>query len=91
MFGAGSDTTASAISVAIMAAACYPDAQNWVQKELDQVLGSRGTYVLSLSRYLNFMSCATIAPIAADMELLPRTYAYVLETFRWRPATAGGM
>ena len=75
-----------------MAAACYPDAQSWVQKELDQVLGSRGTYALSLTRYLNFMSsCVSIAPMPSDMELLPRTHAYVLETFRWRPVTAGGM
>lgn len=39
MFGAGSDTTASAISVAIMAAACYPEAQAKVQEELDNVIG----------------------------------------------------
>ncbi|KAJ8076753.1 hypothetical protein AAF712_000376 [Marasmius tenuissimus] len=39
MFGAGSDTTASAISVAVMAAACYPEAQKKVQEELDQVIG----------------------------------------------------
>ena len=39
MFGAGSDTTASAISVALMAAACYPEAQRKVQEELDQVIG----------------------------------------------------
>ena len=45
MFGAGSDTTASGISVAVMAAACYPEAQRWVQQELDQVLGrDRGTF-----------------------------------------------
>ena len=49
MFGAGSDTTASAISVAVMAAACYPEAQRWVQEELDQVLGKdRGTFYLRL-------------------------------------------
>lgn len=40
MFGAGSDTTASAISVAVMAAACYPEAQKRVQEELDQVVGT---------------------------------------------------
>ena len=39
MFGAGSDTTASAISVSVMAAACYPEAQRRVQEELDQVIG----------------------------------------------------
>ncbi|KAK2467459.1 hypothetical protein APHAL10511_000314 [Amanita phalloides] len=72
MFGAGSDTTASAISVAVMAAACYPEAQRWVQEELDQVLGRAR------------------APTTTDMDMLPRMQAYVHETFRWRPVTAGG-
>jgi cytochrome P450 len=39
MFGAGSDTTASAISISIMAAACFPKAQAKVQEELDNVIG----------------------------------------------------
>ena len=45
MFGAGSDTTASAISISIMAAACFPNAQAKVQEELDNVIGKeRGTF-----------------------------------------------
>ncbi|KAL1738116.1 cytochrome P450, partial [Schizophyllum fasciatum] len=39
MFGAGSDTTASAISVAVMAAATHPDAQERVARELEAVVG----------------------------------------------------
>ncbi|KAJ6534454.1 cytochrome P450 [Mycena vulgaris] len=39
MFGAGSDTSSSAISVAVMAAACFPLAQARVQAELDEVVG----------------------------------------------------
>ena len=39
MFGAGSDTTASAISISIMAAACFPKAQAKVQEELDNMIG----------------------------------------------------
>jgi cytochrome P450 len=39
MFGAGSDTTASAISVGVMASACYPEAAERVRKELDSVIG----------------------------------------------------
>lgn len=39
MFGAGSDTTASAISVSILAAACYPEAQRMIQAELDTIIG----------------------------------------------------
>ncbi|KAI0055285.1 cytochrome P450 [Artomyces pyxidatus] len=39
MFGAGSETTAAAISFVIMAAACHPEAQARVQEELDNVVG----------------------------------------------------
>ncbi|KIM72011.1 hypothetical protein PILCRDRAFT_830018 [Piloderma croceum F 1598] len=39
MFGAGSDTTASAISSMVMPAAAFPEAQKKVQKELDLVIG----------------------------------------------------
>ncbi|KAH8923828.1 cytochrome P450 [Atractiella rhizophila] len=39
MFGAGSDTTAAAISIAIMAAACFPKKQAKLQDELDRVVG----------------------------------------------------
>ncbi|KAG9313212.1 cytochrome P450 [Chiua virens] len=38
-YAAGSDTTASGITIMFMAAACYPDAQARVQKELDEVVG----------------------------------------------------
>ena len=45
MFGAGSDTTASAISISILAAACYPEAHAKVREELDKVIGKeRGEY-----------------------------------------------
>jgi hypothetical protein len=30
------------------------------------------------------------APTFADQENLPQTMAFVLETFRWRPVSAGG-
>ncbi|KAG1724553.1 cytochrome P450 [Suillus lakei] len=39
MFGAGSDTTASAITIMMMAAAIHTDAQARVQEELDNVVG----------------------------------------------------
>ncbi|KAK0484227.1 cytochrome P450 [Armillaria luteobubalina] len=41
MFSAGSTTTASAISVMVMAAACFPQMQTWVQEELDAVVGHK--------------------------------------------------
>ncbi|KIY72870.1 cytochrome P450 [Cylindrobasidium torrendii FP15055 ss-10] len=69
MFGAGSDTTASAISVAIMAAATHPEAQAAVREEL-RALGR--------------------PPKMSDKDALPRTSAFVTESFRWRPITSGG-
>ena len=39
MFGAGSDTTDSAISVSVMAAATHPEAQEKVAQELETVIG----------------------------------------------------
>ncbi|KAN0101001.1 Cytochrome P450 [Tylopilus felleus] len=39
LFGAGSDTTAIALMVFIMAAACHPEAQAIVQDELDNIVG----------------------------------------------------
>ncbi|KAG1754081.1 cytochrome P450 [Suillus paluster] len=38
LFGVGSDTTAVAIMVVVMASACYPKAQEKVQEELDVVI-----------------------------------------------------
>ncbi|KAG7442943.1 cytochrome P450 [Guyanagaster necrorhizus] len=39
LFLAGADTTASAISIMMMAAACFPDTQSKVQGQLDAVVG----------------------------------------------------
>ncbi|KAK0199383.1 cytochrome P450 [Desarmillaria ectypa] len=41
MFGAGSDTTAAAISFMVMACASFPDAQKWAQEEIDRVVGQQ--------------------------------------------------
>ncbi|KAF8186770.1 cytochrome P450 [Pholiota molesta] len=71
MFGAGSDTSASAISISVMAAALHPEAQARVQAELETMVGRER------------------APTMADEEMLPQTKAFVLETFRWRPVSAG--
>ncbi|KAJ3560409.1 hypothetical protein NP233_g10857 [Leucocoprinus birnbaumii] len=47
MFSASSDTTASAISVGVMASVCYPEAAECVRKELDSVIGKeRHAYYL---------------------------------------------
>jgi len=73
MFGAGSDTTATAISVVIMAAACFPDAQARVQDELDLVVGRDRV------------------PSFGDQDMLPQVTAFMLESYRWRPVTVGGI
>ena len=98
MFGAGSDTTASAISISIMAAACFPKAQAKVQEELDNVIGKeRGEFLecekkgIFLRGSCGFIIIIFLAPTVADQEMLPQTAAFVLETFRWRPVSAGGM
>lgn len=39
LFGTDGDSTASTMTVGIVAAACYPEAQKKVQKELDAVIG----------------------------------------------------
>lgn len=55
MFGAGSDTTAAAISVVVMAAACFPETQRRVQKQLDAVIGrDRGNTYYWITRLLYF-------------------------------------
>ena len=92
MFGAGSDTTASAISISILAAACFPKAQAKVQEELDNVIGKeRGEFECEkVLRELRIYGIF-LAPTFADQEMLPQTAAFVMETFRWRPVSAGGM
>ncbi|KAG9310417.1 cytochrome P450 [Chiua virens] len=40
LFGAGTETTANAVTNMILAAACYPEAQRRVQEELDRVVGN---------------------------------------------------
>lgn len=89
MFGAGSDTSASAVSVAVMAATCYPDAAKVVQNELDAVVG-KGRGKLGYAVYAVDLIFLFLAPTFADQDSLPQTMAFVLESFRWRPVTSGG-
>ena len=51
MFGAGSDTTASALSIGVLAAACYPKAQAKVQEELYAVVGHDEVCVSSVAGF----------------------------------------
>jgi cytochrome P450 len=39
MFGAGSEMTGNSLTLIIMAAACFPEAQAEVQEELDRIVG----------------------------------------------------
>jgi len=73
VFGAGSDTTAAAISIMVLAAAAFPEAQAKVQEELDLVIPPGR------------------APTFSDDIMLPQTRAFILETYRWRPVSVGGV
>ncbi|KAJ7660077.1 cytochrome P450 [Mycena rosella] len=72
MFGAGSGTSASAISIVVMAAALFPETQRKVQEQLDNVVGSGKL------------------PTFQDEAELVQVTAFYLESFRWRPVSAGG-
>ncbi|KAJ7190927.1 cytochrome P450 [Mycena pura] len=72
MFGAGAGTSASAISIVIMAAAVFPETQIKVQEQLDMVVGSGKL------------------PTFQDETDLVQVTAFYLESFRWRPVSAGG-
>ncbi|KAF7289950.1 Cytochrome P450 [Mycena indigotica] len=72
MFGAGSGTSSSAISIVIMAAATHPEAQAAVHKELDAVITPG--------------KCPTFQ----DEADLVQVTAFYLESYRWRPVSAGG-
>jgi len=92
LFGAGSDTTAVAIMVVVMAAACYPKAQEKVQEELDVVIGrdrgvSKSGNNLSEKTKLNLV---ITAPTFDDYSSLPQIEAFMLECLRWRPVTTLG-
>ena len=74
-----------------MAAACHPKAQAKVQEELDLIIGrDRGVFKVSTAYVsLDYLTCFA-APTLADQNMLPQTNAFMLETYRWRPVSAGG-
>ncbi|KAJ7484706.1 cytochrome P450 [Mycena latifolia] len=72
MFGAGAGTSASAISIVVMAAALFPEAQTKVQEQLNNLVGSGKL------------------PTFQDEPELVQVTAFYLESFRWRPVSAGG-
>jgi cytochrome P450 len=68
---AGHETTATALAFALHLLARHPEEQRLVQEEVDRVLGAGG---------------AARAPVAADMEALPRLTMVVKETMRLYPS-----
>ncbi|KAG1733673.1 cytochrome P450 [Suillus paluster] len=88
LFGVGSDTTAVAIMVVVMASACYPKAQEKVQEELDVVISrDRGKsniviHLSEISTLLQLPHSTTTTP--------PADEAFMLECLRWRPMTTLG-
>jgi cytochrome P450 len=90
MFGTDGDSTASTITVSVVAAALHPEAQWKVQEELDAVIGrDRGTCTSSVVGTM-LMGDGITAPTFADENDLPQLRAFILETFRWNPVVGGG-
>ncbi|KDQ13006.1 hypothetical protein BOTBODRAFT_111951 [Botryobasidium botryosum FD-172 SS1] len=73
LFGAGADATDSAISILVLAMACWPEATKKAQSELDRVVGRDRM------------------PSFADRSSLPYIEAFILETYRWRGLSFGGV
>ncbi|KAG0696782.1 cytochrome P450 [Suillus ampliporus] len=85
MFGAGVDTTSSAITIMIMAAAIHTDAQARVQEELDNVVGRarcfahRATKDIIWKNYLIPAGATVIGntwAIANDPEVFPEPHKF---------------
>ncbi|SPO27511.1 related to Cytochrome P450 [Ustilago trichophora] len=77
LFGAGSDTTASGLSIFVMAMCRYPAVLRKLQSEIDEICGGDQDGHL---------------PTFEDLtpESAPYLHATVQETLRWRPISAGG-
>lgn len=75
-----------------MAAACFPDAQRKVQEQLDAVIGhDRGNLLLKpFSLHVLILINQNSVPSFGDMEELTEVTAFVQESYRWRPVSAGG-
>jgi len=72
LFGAGSDTTAVAIMVVVMAAACHAEAQEKVQEELDVVIGrDRGASRCRSSSESNKTQPESYSPHIRRLQLPP--------------------
>lgn len=76
IFSAGSDTTSASLQILIMAAACHPEDAARVAEELDGIVG-KGDH------------CLEFADLE-DKESTPLLRAFINESFRWRPVSAGG-
>ncbi|KAK2459589.1 hypothetical protein APHAL10511_008399 [Amanita phalloides] len=90
MFGAG---TAGSISVGVMAAASYPNAQRKVQEELDRVIGERAptaadlnmlpqlnAYVLEILRWRPVTADASLFPHRTIKEIIWQNYRIPKDT-----------
>ena len=82
--------TASAISIVVLAAALYPEAQAIVQDELDAIVGKDRGLCVCMMPYIVKSQGIWLVPSFGDQNILNQVTAFVLETYRWRPVSAGG-
>lgn len=72
-----------------MAAACFPEAQKVVQKQIDSIVGQDRCKICVVGENLINDSSLTV-PVFDDMDDLTEVTAFILESYRWRPVSAGG-
>ena len=73
----------------VLAAALYPEAQAIVQDELDAIIGKDRGLCICMS-YIVRSQGIWLVPTFGDQNILNQVTAFVLETYRWRPVSAGG-
>ena len=83
--------TAAAISIVVLAAAAFPEAQVKVQRELDLLIAPGKGWSFRLFSFFVDLKSVLLAPTFGDESMLPQTQAFILETYRWRPVVAGGI
>jgi cytochrome P450 len=80
--------TAATVSVAVMAAAKFPEKQKAAQAEIDRVVG-RNRSASTAPPGAGRLPTRSAVPSFDDMPELPYLTAFANEVFRWRPISSG--